>query len=175
MKFNLLVPFDNFTLETKLAVSEVESRIANSIQPRKRFRFSFLTDRGTKPYEGEVFGGTFEINRVIQYRNSFLPIIKGSIIPMAGTTQVSIKMRPAVFVLIFMSMWLSIVGLACLGILCAGIIRFKDVIQHGFSPAILIPFAMFAFGYAMTTVGYRVEAQNSKEFLMRLLDAKEVV
>jgi hypothetical protein len=34
---------------------------------------------------------------------------------------------------------------------------------------------MFAFGYAMTTVGYRVEAQNSKEFLMRLLDAKEVV
>ncbi|WP_018616349.1 hypothetical protein [Segetibacter koreensis] len=173
MNLKNFLPFDNFKLLTKLTPSEVNQRIESITELKKGLNFSFSTNR-TKPYEGNLIDRSFEISRIISYRNSFLPVIKGHVSTYLGKTEVAIKMRPVVFVLIFMSLWLGIVGLICLGIITAAILHFKQLLEQGFSPGALVPFGIFAFGYALLTIAYKVESQKSKAFLTQLLEAEEV-
>ncbi|RYE53332.1 MAG: hypothetical protein EOP48_14635 [Sphingobacteriales bacterium] len=173
MNFKKFLPFDNFKLITKLSATEVQQRIGRITEPKKGFSFSFPGNR-TKPYEGKLMDRSFEISRIINYRNSFLPIIKGHISTYLGKTEVAIKMRPIVFVLIFMSFWLGVVGLVCLGTIISAIMKFEKLLEQGFSPLALIPFGMFVFGYALLTIGYKAESKKSKAFLKQLLEAEEV-
>lgn len=121
------------------------------------------------PYEGEIKGTSFKVSRIINYGNSFLPVVFGKIISDGNQTRVIIKMRPIKSVLIFMTLWLGLVGLLCLGILVSGLLQIKQLLKTGFSPAYLIPFGMFAFGYSLILLGYRLEAKKTKEFLVKLL------
>lgn len=173
MNFKNFLPFDNFKLLTKLSATEVQQRIESITEPKKGFSFSFSGNRN-KPYEGNLLDRSFEISRIINYRNSFLPVIKGHISTCLGKTEVSIKMRPVFFVLIFMSFWLGVVGMACLGFTIAAILHFRQLLEQGFSPGALIPFGMFAFGYALLTIAYKAESRKSKTFLTQLLEAEEV-
>jgi hypothetical protein len=172
MNFKNFLPFDNVKLLTKLTVTEVQRRIESITEPRKNFRFSIFENR-SKPYEGDVVGTSFEISRIINYRNSFLPIIKGDISTDMGQTAVIIKMWPVLFVLVFMSFWLGVVGLVCIGIIISALIQFKQFLPNGFSLGLLIPFAMFTFGSGLITIAYKVESQKSKAFLKQLLEAEE--
>lgn len=173
MNFKNFLPFDNFKLLTKLSAPEVQQRVENITEPKKEFSFSAFKNR-IKPYEGKVTGHSFEISRTISYRNSFLPVIKGQVSTYLGKTEVAIKMRPVVFVLIFMCFWLGVVGLVCLGIIIAAMLHFRQLLEQGFSPGALIPFGMFAFGYALLTIAYKAESQKSKAFLKQLFEAEEV-
>lgn len=172
MNIKRFLPFDNFKLVTKLSATEVQQRIESITQPKKGFSFSFSGNRN-KPYEGKLIDRSFEISRIINYRNSFLPIIKGYISAYLGRTEVTIKMRPVVFVLIFMLLWLGVVGLVCLGTIISAIMKFRQVLEGGFSPLALIPFGMFVFGYALLMIAYKAESKKSKAFLEQLLEAEE--
>jgi len=171
MNLKLLLPFDNFKLQTKLSQTEVIKRIDGIAEPRKGFRL--FSKQGEKPYQGKLLSDNFEISRIISGRNSFLPIIKGNISAHAGQTEISIRMRPVIAVLVFMTFWLGAVGIACVGIIISGISQFKQSKVQGFSPAILIPFAMFVFGYGLLILSYRAESHKSKAFLKQLLVAEE--
>ena len=166
-----VLPFENYVLTTKLSVDEVLKRIADNIQQKPGFSFPTFSRNYTKPYTGEISGTTFTMSRNINYRNSFLPVITGQISTYLGQTQINIKMRPIIFVLIFISFWLGIVGLVCIGMLLAGLFQIKQILQNGFSPMILIPFVMFAFGCLLTHFAFKEESKNSKEFLARLLES----
>lgn len=166
------LPFENFVLVTSLSADEVRNRLANNIEPQKN-SFIFTSKKNTsKPYEGSIINNTFKISRIISYRNSFLPVITGEISQAWGKTEITVNMKPVIFVQIFMAFWLGGVGLACIGILVAGIIKFKDIIHNGFSPAFLGPFGMFIFGYLLITLSFRYESKTSKEFLKSLFDAE---
>jgi hypothetical protein len=164
------LPFENYVLTTKLSFDEVLNRLSNNIERKQGFSFSALSRSYTKPYTGQITGTTFTMSRNINYRNSFLPEITGQITTYLGLTQINIKMRPVIFVLVFISLWLGIVGLACIGILLAGIVQFRQVLQNGFSPMLFIPFGMFVFGCLLTYFAFKVESKSSKEFLARLLE-----
>jgi hypothetical protein len=166
-----ILPFENYVLTTKLSSEEVLKRVADNIQQKKSFNSSTFNRNYTKPYTGQIIGMTFTMNRNINYRNSFLPVIAGQITTYPGQTQINIKMRPAIFVLIFISFWLGIVGLVCLGTLLIGLLQFRQILQNGFSPMILIPFGMFAFGCLLTHFAFKGESKNSKEFLATLLES----
>lgn len=173
MTLRFFLPFDNFKLSTKLTSAEVQARLAATIEPKNVFRFFQFRNKPTKAYEGQIDGTSFRMSRIIAYRNSFLPVIRGEISSHLDKTQVSIKMRPSTGVIIFMLFWLGVVGFLCLATLVAAVRHFNQVVQHGFSPAALIPFFMFAFGYGLITFGYRLEAPKSKRFLKQLLESKE--
>src|SRR4051812_23233053 len=51
-----------------------------------------------RPYEGEVVNYRFEVKRVIQNRNSFNPLVCGTITPKDGGSliELSLKVHPAV-------------------------------------------------------------------------------
>src|SRR5215210_8756525 len=70
-----LLPFDSFSIDTRLSASEAAERLAGAVEPRRWLRFG----RGVKPFEGEVAADSFAIRRVIHYRNSFLPELRGRI------------------------------------------------------------------------------------------------
>lgn len=165
------LPFENYVLITDLSVEEVRKRLSDIIKQKKKISTADFQST-QKPYEGSLTGDTFTMSRIINNRNSFLPIITGHISQVFGQTEIKIKMRPVIFVLIFMSIWLGGVGLFCIGVLIAGIIKIKEILQHGFSPMILIPFGMFIFGYGLAIVGFKFESSDSKKFLATLFEAQ---
>lgn len=151
---------------------EVEGRLADNVEPRKITRWSIFGKREEKPYQGEVNGTRFKIERIIHYRNSFLPVITGQISTHLDKTVISVRMRPAISVLIFMSVWLGLMGAACVGELVVACAPFRQLMRHGISLAALIPFAMFLFGYGLVMISYRNEVTKSKDFLLHLLRAE---
>lgn len=171
MSLKNVLTFENYVLTTKLSVDEVLKRIADNIQQKQSFSFSAFSRNYTKPYTGQISGTAFTMSRNIDYRNSFLPVITGQISTYLGQTQINIKMRPVTIVLIFISFWLGIVGLVCIGTLLAGLLQIKQILQNGFSPILLIPFGMFAFGCLLTHFAFKGESKNSKEFLAILLES----
>jgi hypothetical protein len=175
MGFKKFLPVENYTLTTKLTVEEVRKRIADNVEPKKSFRFSLISNSYTKPYEGNVTGNSFTISRVINYRNSFLPLINGNISNFVGQTQVKIKMQPVTFVLVFITVWLGVVGLVCLVTVIGIISKYKQIFKDGFSPFLLIPFAMFIFGCLLTYFAFKIESKKSKKFFAALLEGEETV
>jgi len=175
MSLKKFLPFEDYILTTTLPLREVQARLAENIEPKKAFRFSFFSRHSTKPYEGEMLGYSFSISRIISYRNSFLPAITGNISAFVGQTQIHVKMKPVLLVIIFMSFWLGVVGLVCIGMLIAGIFQIKQILHDGFSPMMLIPFAMFTFGYSLLYFAFKAESKKSREFLAALLNGHETI
>jgi hypothetical protein len=111
----LFAPFERLTIETPLAPEEVRRRLAQVIEPKQMFRFF---SRDHKPYQGSLNDDRFEVSRIIHYRNSFLPVIKGDIRPGLGGSVVDITMHPYPFVIVFMLIWFGFTGTIFAGILC---------------------------------------------------------
>jgi hypothetical protein len=166
------LPFENYVLTTNLSVDEVRDRLANNVEPQKKASISSSKQNTSKPYQGSIVNNSFKIFRIINYRNSFVPVISGEISQAYGKTEIAVKMKPVLFVLIFMAFWIGTVGVICVCILVMAVLEFKDLIQNGFSPPILIPFGMFIFGYLLITLSFKYESSTSKEFLKDLFEAQ---
>lgn len=175
MKFSSLLPFEKYVLITSLTTEDVLRRLGNSIQAENDYTWSAFRRVYSKPYRGAVTGLSFRMIRNINYRNSFIPVIRGRVTCISGQTQVMISMRPIGFIIVFMAFWLGLTGLVCIGILLSGILQFRQIIQSGFTPAVIIPFIMFAFGSGLFLYGFKSESTESKQFLADLLMANRPV
>ncbi|MGF2411916.1 hypothetical protein [Ferruginibacter sp.] len=170
MNLKQFLPLENYTLTTKLSAEEVRDRIANKTGPKKNFRFSLEANSYTKPYEGVLTNSSFTICRVIDYRNSFLPVITGNISSYAGKTEVKISMQLQKFVLIFVSVWLSLVGIAFV----MQFLYFLNTSPKTFSMPLLISFGSMIFLWVLTYFAFKKESKISKGFLARLLEGEEI-
>jgi len=170
MKFKKYLPVEDYELLTDLSVEEVLAKLKNNTGPVSTSYFaSSSTD---KPYEGRIEAPVFEINRVISYRNSFLPIIKGRVYAREGQTYIVIKMRLNNFVLLFTAIWLGITGLTFLMFFILFLIAPSKFIHSNallFLPASL---GFFLFGYLLCMWGFKYESRQSKYFLEKLFKAK---
>src|SRR5919109_98213 len=104
MKF---LPYERLQIHTALSSEEVLKRLENAIEPKRYFR---LFGASTKPYQGKVEGSHFEMSRIIGYRNSFLPMIKGDVQSETSGCSVYLTMHPHIVVTVFMIFWLGAVG-----------------------------------------------------------------
>ncbi|HLP14497.1 MAG TPA: hypothetical protein VK177_21380 [Flavobacteriales bacterium] len=164
---------EDFELVTLLKSTDVINRIAENTGPKKTFRLALPGVKHDKPYEGVVDAESFKISRVINYKNSFLPVISGTVSGSGKVTAVTIKMRMLLPVRIFMFIWLGGVGLACIFITPFILSGDSASRKQGFDPMALIPFAMFVFGYLLTYLAFKFESRKSKAFLKDLLNAQE--
>lgn len=163
MKF---LPIENITYKTKLKEAEIFGRLSDLIEPEKTFRLGFFSSGPTKPYEGRINGSTFDIRRIISYRNSFLPRINGIIEKDYDGINIKVKMRLHIVVIIFLCFWCGGVGLACIAVLT----QFFG--QSDFNPATLIPFGMLLFVYVLTMAAFKYESNKSKKDLQRIFEAE---
>jgi hypothetical protein len=179
MRIKSLLPFDRYTLVTGLKVAEVMRRMEENVAPKRLTSNLVVTRWGQndthadKPYAGIIREQNFEISRVITYKNSFLPVIKGEVTHFLGQTEIKVTSRPHISVLVFCTFWMSVVFLLCL-VLTFGIIKNGFEINKGFDPACLIPYAMLVFGGLLFVGPYKIEANKTRKFLADLLEGEEV-
>lgn len=160
----LFLPWENFTITTTLNSEQVKERLSNIIEPPKMFRRASLWGKPpAKPYEGIISGNNFRINKIINYRNSFLPIIEGKIYPESFGCQLKIKMNLHMIVIVFLLFWMG-------NLLPIGLLLFAAMIAgNNIEPVMgVVPLGMCLFAYLLCLICFKLEAQNSKNFLENL-------
>ncbi len=179
LQFSDLLPVEKYTFLTNLSEEEALMRLRKIIgNPDRRFQFSFmgidLRQHSTSSfdYEGTMPGNTFKISRVIRYRNSFLPVIQGTVSTFVNKTEIRISMKMPLFVRIFMIIWLSLTGIPAILILLATFIALMRLNFHAIHPMMFIPVGMFLFGYCLMLFAFKAEARKSKKELNILWEAQ---
>jgi hypothetical protein len=102
-------------------------------------------------FEGSVEGDHFKINRIIDYRNSFLPIIEGRFRGEDSGSRVTLNMREAWPVIVF---WVGFM-----------LVVLWSFVKGGSRGLI----AMMLFAYFMATVFFAIEVRVAMKTLTRLL------
>jgi len=161
----MLLPTENITYKTRLKEEEIIKRLSDIIEPEKPYRFSIFSSGSTKPYEGQITNQTFDITRIIRYRNSFLPRIKGVIERDYDGIRIKIKMRLHVLVMVFVCLWCSAFGPMSIAVVTQS---FRNL---DFNLEDFIPVGMLLFVYAMTMAGFKFESNKSKKDLQGLFEA----
>lgn len=98
-----LLPYEEFTIQTRDFLPLIIERLNGEVEtPKIRWGFS----RHHALYQGKVSESGFEITRIIHYRNSFLPVIRGTFHQESdGRTTIHIKMGIDPFVMAFLGFW----------------------------------------------------------------------
>jgi hypothetical protein len=112
------------------------------------------------PFIGKVEGSTFTLRRDINYRNSFVPQIRGSISPVAAGTIVVVSMSLPPLVVAFMTLCLGWVGALAVGLLSGG------ALGQAVGPA-----AMFVIAAALAMAGFYAEAEKARRILAEAIQA----
>jgi len=156
------LPTENLVYHTSLSPEEVVQRLSAHTKTRRQGpTVASTSDR----YKGSVSINTFNISRIIHSRNSFLPQIKGTIIPKAHTTEIQIRMRLAPEVIVFLAIWCGFVLFALGGLI-------YDAIQNGgINLFTFIPLTMILFAYVISMLGFKIESSRSQKFFQKLWEA----
>ncbi len=98
---------ENLIYRTQLSENQVIEKLQDCIAPKKDFSLfdRYNNTSNGKLYEGKISGKTFEVSRIINYRNSFLPVIMGNITQENNATLIKINMRLHKFVNVFVLIW----------------------------------------------------------------------
>jgi hypothetical protein len=159
------LPTENITYKTKLKEEEILGRLSGFIESENSFRLTFFGSGSTKSYSGHINAGTFDIKRIINYRNSFLPRITGAIEKDFDGTTVKVKMRLHPFTIIFFFIWCGFVGLGCIAFLV------EAWASSELTPGILVHLGLLIFIYVLTMVAFKIESNKSKKDLQALFEA----
>ena len=159
------LPFENIIYRTQLSQVKAIEKLADNVEKEKSFRIGFYNTNYTKPYYGSIYGGRFKINRALNYRNSFSPIIKGEIFTHYEGTRIKVSMKPAIHVLVFLTIWFGGVFIACFATIAV-------MFTKGFNLYFLIPFAMLLFGVALVLGGFKTESKRSRNDLKEIFQAE---
>jgi hypothetical protein len=157
-----LLPYRRYQADSGAAPSAVEDALRASVEPRRMVRLG----AGTLPFEGEVGAGVFEVQRIIGYRNSFLPRIRGTIAPSPEGSRVTVTMRLHPTVFVFMTVWLCFAGIGC-AVLVVAALRGTGSAYQPLGPAL-----MFVLGWAMVSGGFFFEARRAERLLADIMSAR---
>ncbi|MCW4469547.1 hypothetical protein OGH69_11265 [Flavobacterium sp. MFBS3-15] len=155
------LPFESIEYKTSLSKTEVFQRLQENVEMQK---FSFFGNSYSKPYVGVVSDSSFRIKRVIWYRNSYLPEIKGEIFEHAESTRIKVTMKPVGFVIAFTIIWFGGTSLGCIAIALSG----------GFTMSFIVLFGMLLFMLAFVHGLFKIESKGSLQDLKEILKAEIV-
>lgn len=167
MKF---MPYEYLRLESTLAVADIHQKLERVIEPKRHFK---LFEKSSKPYEGRIEGTRFEVSRILDYRNALRPNIVGHIQAQPQGSTVSISMKPDLVAIVFMLLFLGGVGLSffmTLAPVLSSSVELSTATWHSLISLGAIFIALYVFFLAF----FKFESAKSKDFLLDLLDAREV-
>jgi YD repeat-containing protein len=161
------MPYYSFHLNVPAQPGVVAERIRRIVSPTPTF-WETLGSSWKRPrapgsaFLGSVENLSFKIRRNIQYRNSFLPIIWGKIVPSPSGSRVNVFMYMHPFSLVFMLVWF--------GFLIHIESKLVDVnIARSF-----MPIGMAIFGLALSLGGFYFEALKVMPLLSEAVFNSEV-
>jgi|SRR5882762_2233455 len=146
------MPLYRFHIDATVPPQAVTERLRCAVRDRLREYFGRKTSDGP-PFIGSVRDFSFRIRRDIRYRNSFLPLVWGHIVPTPMGARVVVTMFMHPFVLAFMLFWLGMVGWGAL----------KSASSAG-----QFMFGLM-FGIALCAVGFVPEVVKAKRLLSAIV------
>lgn len=160
-----LLPFEKIIYKTQLEEEYVIQRLRENTELEQNFPFGTFTTCSSKPYEGCIKNSTFRIKRNISYRNSFLPMINGTIEKNNDKVTITVKMKLHTLIIIFLCIWCGLSGFASIAII-------TDMINHSeFGLHFLYPLGMLLFAYALTMSAFKYESNKTKIDLKNIFEA----
>ncbi len=160
----IALPWRRYEILTHMPPAEALAAISRVTGARGSLRHPVWRRSGD--FEGTVGPDGFEINRVIRYRNSFVPMITGKIASAPGGTLITISMRPWWFASVFWLFWMGFVAV----FLVVMLLPKSD--QHSQPMGALVALGMLAFGYLVCSVGFGLEARWARQILEKLLTGR---
>lgn len=101
-----LLPYDTLRIDSPMPLAAVIARLEAQTQKQPE-NLLWRPKHSGVPYAGRISENGFEIRRVIHYRNSFLPIIRGRFESFGHGTTVHMTFQLHTFVAIFALFWLA--------------------------------------------------------------------
>jgi hypothetical protein len=151
-------PFRKFEFSTPMSTTHAARVLQEIVEPPRKWGWPTSTKRGY--FEGKVAGGRFKILRIINYQNSFMPMIEGNFRRDGLGTKVTLKMR-----LVWPAAPIRI-----------GIILFLGWNSVSVDSSLAAPFrvrlvviAMALFIYLVATVPFAIEVRIAMKRLLELL------
>lgn len=92
-----------YNIDTNDSIDTVFSQLRKNVDKERFFRFDNDYD---KPFKGIIIGNKFKIQRLSRFRNSWIPIIEGTISSRSYGTNIKVKMTSHPIVQIFMTIWI---------------------------------------------------------------------
>jgi hypothetical protein len=158
------LPYEGIAFKSKLPSSEILRLVQENIT-RSKGSGSMGMDRSNS-YYGKITGQSFHLERKINYRNSFLPEIKGEVSQVENESIINIEMRLSTVVSIFLIIWL---GGAIIGIV---VFLLESIREGQLELSIFGPILMFIFGYVLAMGGFGFESSKTKNYLAKLFEVE---
>jgi hypothetical protein len=163
-----ILPKENVIYKTKLKEEDIFEKLKNSIEPQKYYRGGIFNTSESKPYEGQIIEKTFEIRRVIRYRNSFLPIINGTISKDGEGSLITVTLQLHGIAIVFLSIWYCFIAIFIVSLLIG------SIINTSFNFSFLFPVPMAIFSYSLSHGAFNVESTKSKIDFKMLFEAEMI-
>ncbi len=152
-----LLPYQKFVINTKQLPTEVKQVLTKvtALTPKDN-------TQSNKFFSGEVNTENFKISRILVYRNSFNPIIRGKYSNTTRGTQIAISMGLPKVVIFFLTVWCVM----DLGIMLFAIVN--TIATGKFDTFFLFGLLSLVFAYGFALIGFNREAGAAKETLTQL-------
>jgi hypothetical protein len=156
-----LLPYEHVEYETKLSLEDIRERLAADLEPEKLFS---LPRNTYKKFAGHFNDNVFEIRPIVEGRNSFLPMIKGTVYDEGNRRIVIVQMRLHLVIILFLCIWY--------GLLVKITIPFiEELITKGeYNPIIPAIALFYLFPYVLTMIGFKPEAEKALDYLKELFE-----
>jgi Na+/proline symporter len=149
-------------LTREIAQTQLEKEIERPIYGFKRL---FSRPSGTS-FTGKIANGSFKVIPTISGRNSFLPQIKGSIMPYLTGSLIYIKFKMHWIVIIFICAFCGGIGVAAISDLN------KNTNHEQFKGTALIPFGMILFLIVFAIVEFKSQSLKAKNRLLEITEGE---
>lgn len=154
-----LILFEDFSiispLSAEMVQTEVEKQIEKPVYSLKRI-FSKPSERY---FTGKISNCSFKVIRQISGRNSFLPLIKGSIKPYLDGSLIHIrfKMHPIIICMLC--------GIAGTGL-------YEIFNQHQFKETDIVPFLVILLFLVFAITEYKSQCSKAKDRLLEITEGE---
>lgn len=157
-----LLPHLEEQIESEKTPEEIRM-ILQSVTDYRKIAFSVNAE-----FSGQIYPLGFRITPMLNYRNSFVPLITGNMTEKEGRTIIEVKLQMHILTCAFMVMWNC---MACFFFLCA----ILAVITGGLEQItiILVSLGLLVFGQAFPRCGFYGPAKKAIGRLKELLCQRE--
>ena len=161
-----IIPGENIEFITDYTFDEIRKILIENVEPKKGVRLNFNKTENDKIFEGKINSDNFVIQKVIYYRNSFLPQIYGKWESLNNDSKITIRLKLHNFTYIFAMIWITFVSITF-------IFSLIGILEQGTNPIFgIVPVLMIIFGILLFNYGFEKEKKNSISDLKRILKAR---
>jgi hypothetical protein len=173
----MILPRQTFTLASPLYPDQAVAALRAVMRPPGDGAEEESALDDSVVFTGRCDETSFELTRVIRYRNSFLPVVSGRIEGGAGpASRIHVVLRLYREVRIFMAVWLGGVALGILATLGAALHLFgRPFVHNGREPGFLPVFiacGLFCAGFGLMHGAFHGEAKKARAFLVKIFKAE---